>query len=761
MKRIILLIVSTIILQSPVFAYDFYSTSPSGHVLYYRIINNSSVKVTWQNASTVRYTNLSGNVTIPATVYHGGITYNVIGIDNYAFENCFYVTSINIPNTVTSIGINAFHNCESLSTIVWGNSVQYIGNYAFSYCSSLTAINIPNSVTSIGNSSFDHCTAATTINIGNSVTTIGADAFWGCSGAITLTIGNAVTNIGNGAFDGCIGISSVNIPASVSYIGASAFYDCSGISYTSFGGTINNWLNIVFDGTYSNPVYYSRSLYIGDSVVRSVSIPDGVTSIKYNTFCGMDSLLDVSIPNSIISIDHYAFFNCTGLTKIEIPSSVNNIGYRAFYGCLGLDTIICNRNQPPHCVSDNPNHNIDVFGGSPLLATILVPCRATDIYAASPGWNFFTNYHPIYNTITYSVSSSNQAIGTVSYTVVSNCGDSIMATATPNDGFHFVNWSDGSTENPHYYHSNSDHIELIASFDTNIFSVTTSCNPAEGITFGDTVIKQRSVCYVTIQAESNPGYSFLQWSDGSIDSIRVLTVVSDTSLVAFFTDNTQHCQVIAATNNDFMGGVSGGGYYIVGDTVCLTATPFSGYAFLGWSNGVQENPYCFVANQNVSLTAIFIDTVNNIIVTITPNDITMGGTIGSGNYCYGDTVVCIATPFSGYSFRGWSNGRQENPYSFVATESVEIVAVFVESTGIYNCESEERFSIFPNPTRTALFLSVPEGNGGNMVNIIDNTGRTVIRQTLVDGENRIDVRSLPVGIYYVKVGKMASKLIIQ
>lgn len=759
MKRIILIIVSTIIMQSSAFAYDFNSTSPSGHVLYYRIISGSNVYVTWQNSSYPRYSNLSGNVTIPATVYHSGITYNVIGIDNYTFKGCLYLTSINIPNTVTTIGIESFYFCSSLNTITWNNSVQSIGNYAFSNCSALSIINIPNSVTSIGNYSFAHCSAATTINIGNSVTTIGESAFWDCTSATTLTIGNSVTNIGNGAFDGCVGISSVSIPASVNYIGAAAFYDCNSISYTSYEGTINNWLNIVFGGTYSNPVYYSRCLHIGDTVVRSVSIPNGVTSIKYNTFCGMDSLLNVSLPNSIISIDHYAFFNCTGLTKIEIPSSVNSIGYRAFYGCLSLDTIICNRNIPPNCISDSPNHNIDVFGGSPLLATILVPCRAIDIFATSPGWNYYTNYNQINNTVTYSISSSNHTMGTASYSIIGNCGDSIMATAFPCDGFHFVTWSDGSTDNPHYYHSNSNHIELIASFDTNIFSVTTSCNLTEGITFGDTIIKQHSVCYVTIQAESNPGYDFLQWSDGSTDSIRVLTVVSDTSLIAFFTDNTQHCQVVVATNNEYMGGVSGGGYYIVGDTVCLTATPFSGYAFLGWSNGVQDNPYCFIANQNVSLTAIFIDTVNNIIVTIVPNDITMGGTIGSGNYCYGDTVVCIATPFVGYSFRGWSNGRQENPYSFVATENVELMAVFVENAGIENCENEEQIFLFPNPTKTTVTVCSQNKNLTPVI-IMDNAGRVIKKENPSGAYTIIDISDLQSGIYFVNQGYLIQKLVI-
>lgn len=760
MKQIILLIVSMILMQSSVFAYDFYSTSPSGHVLYYRIISGNNVYVTWQNSSTIRYTNLSGNVNIPATVYHGGITYNVIGIDNYAFENCMYLTSINMPSTVTSIGVYAFNFCNSLNSIVWGDSVQSIGDHAFSNCSGLTTINIPNSVTSIGNHSFDHCTAATTISIGNSVTTIGESAFGGCTGATSLTIGNSVTNIGIGAFDGCIGISSINIPASVSYIGASAFYDCNGISYTSYEGTINNWLNIVFDGTYSNPVYYSRSLHIGDSVVRSVSVPAGVTSIKYNTFCGMDSLLNVTLPNSIISIDHYAFFSCTGLTKIEIPSSVNSIGYRAFEGCSNIDTIVCKNNNPPMCLSDSPYHNVSVFNGIPLTTTIIVPCQSENEYGSAVGWNYFVNFESVLNTSQITVSSSNPSMGATQLTFLNDC-DSVAAIATPASGFHFVQWNNGETINPYFFSIGNNPIDLIAYFDTNIFHVITEANPLEGITLGDTIVIQQDIVSVTISAEANIGYRFVQWNDGNTNNPRVVNVVSDTTFRAVFVEDINHCQVSLSANNEYWGGVSGGGNYIEGDSVCCYAQPFDGYVFLGWNNGSQENPLCFRVYSNITLVAIFMDTTHLYSVNLTVNDITMGGTTGSGQYRIGDTAVCSAIPFEGYSFRGWSNGSQENPLTFVVTSNVDLMAIFVENMGIGESESSECFTLYPNPTKKSVTI-IPSATLSTMpVFLLDITGRIVKKETMVDAPITIDVSMLPAGVYYVRVGETTDKLIIR
>ena len=114
---------------------------------------------------------LSGKYTIRKGV-------KVIG--NRAFEKCYSLTSINIPDSVTNIGDSAFMYCKSFTNISIPDGVTNIGNEVFSWCESLTNINIPNSVTYIGNGAFSWCESLTNINIPNSVTYIGNYAFYGC-----------------------------------------------------------------------------------------------------------------------------------------------------------------------------------------------------------------------------------------------------------------------------------------------------------------------------------------------------------------------------------------------------------------------------------------------------------------------------------------------------------------------------------------------------------------------------------------------------
>jgi len=119
------------------------------------------------------------------------------------------LTSIIIPNSVTSIGNGAFFKCSGLTSVTIPNSVTSIGDDAFAYCTGLTSVTIPNSVTTIGDYAFCGCGGLTSITIPNSVTSIGDRAFFGCSGLTSVTIGNSVTTIGEYAFWDCQNLTSV------------------------------------------------------------------------------------------------------------------------------------------------------------------------------------------------------------------------------------------------------------------------------------------------------------------------------------------------------------------------------------------------------------------------------------------------------------------------------------------------------------------------------------------------------------------------
>ena len=225
-------------------------------------------------------TGYNGDIVIPATIEHNGVTYSVTSIGSYAFSDCSGLTSIAIPSSVTSIGDEAFLCCYGLTSIVIPNSVTSIGYSAFFGCSGLTSIVIGNSVRSIEHYAFYNCYGLTSVEIPNSVTSIGGYAFNGCSGLTNITIPNSVTSIGDHAFDGCSGLTSIEIPNSVTSIGSYAFWNCS-------------------------------------------------------------RLTSVEIPNSVTSIGEGAFYNCSGLTSVTIGNSVEYIGDKAFAKCGELTDVYC------------------------------------------------------------------------------------------------------------------------------------------------------------------------------------------------------------------------------------------------------------------------------------------------------------------------------------------------------------------------------------------------------------------------------------
>ena len=167
-------------------------------------------------------------------------TSSVTSIGFCAFSANTALTSIIIPNSVTSIGASAFAGCyQSLATVTIGNSVTSIGASAFFECTGLTSIIIPNSVTSLGASAFDNNSALATVTIGNSITSIGPSAFQACSALTSIIIPNSVTSIGDYAFQACSALTSVTFTptSSVNSIGPIAFAS-SGLSNNGPKGVV-------------------------------------------------------------------------------------------------------------------------------------------------------------------------------------------------------------------------------------------------------------------------------------------------------------------------------------------------------------------------------------------------------------------------------------------------------------------------------------------------------------------------------------------
>ena len=292
---------------------------------------------------------ISGNVTIPSKL--GG--YPVTEIDGRAFYKCTDLTSITIPNNVTSIGDFTFIGCTGLTRVTIPDSVTSIGMEAFEDCIGLTGIEIsdlaswceiifvsnplyyaknlyingelatdiriPDSVTRIGSRTFEGCTCLTSVTIPDSVTSIGYFAFSGCTGLTSVTIPDSVSSIGDSAFRGCTGLTNITIPGSVTSIGEHAFGDCTGLLKLNWNATK------VGDLYYFNPDPDSMDQYrYWDVFSNAGTAGDGI---------------DVVFGDTVEEIPDYLFLSSAKIKTVTIGNSVTSIGNSAFSGCTDLISV--------------------------------------------------------------------------------------------------------------------------------------------------------------------------------------------------------------------------------------------------------------------------------------------------------------------------------------------------------------------------------------------------------------------------------------
>ena len=167
----------------------------------------------------------------------------VTAIEDRAFFDCSFLTSIVIPTNITKIGRYAFFGCTSLKSIIMSSSITEIGVCAFYDCMSLQSIDIPPSIAILDGYAFSGCTSLRSITIPPSVETISGYAFFGCSSLISVFVPPSVKYIGNGAFQGCTSLSSIAIPPSVQSIGYRAFHSCEELERAVPGKkSLTHWL---------------------------------------------------------------------------------------------------------------------------------------------------------------------------------------------------------------------------------------------------------------------------------------------------------------------------------------------------------------------------------------------------------------------------------------------------------------------------------------------------------------------------------------
>ncbi|MBO5809321.1 MAG: leucine-rich repeat domain-containing protein [Bacteroidales bacterium] len=620
-----------------------------------------------------------------------------------------------IPNTVTSIGEYAFYVCNNLTSIEIPNSVTSI-KYAAFCASGLINVEIPSSVTTIENGVFATCPNISSITVedGNPI----YDSRNNCnaiietatnrliSGCQNTIIPNTVTSIGYYAFWGCSKLTSIEIPNSITSIDAWAFGYC------------DNLTNITFEE---------------DSQLESIEHQD--------VFSYCSSLRTIELPSSINFIGSYTFFACSNLeTIICHAENVPETDSKTFDGC------------PSDMIIYVPAQSVDAYkAASPWNEYTILPMGPTNYWTVDE--SAYANNMSLIGLVQIdgvNQNSTSLEIGAfcgeevrgsqlvqyipeldkylVFLTVHGNDNDEIsfrlynceteevMDLRSPEAITFAVNGTLGSIETPY-----------VLNF-SNMVNITASVNPEIAGTVsgaGEYAIND----IVTLTATSNEGYQFINWTEeGTIVSEEAeysFTVMESRELVANFELLTYN--VTASANPAEGGSISGAGVYTHGETATLSATANTGYQFINWTEEgtvvSEESEYSFTVAEARELVANFELLTYNVTANANPSE---GGSIsGSGVYTHGETATLSATANEGYQFINWTEEgtivSEETEYSFTVTESRELVANFncVQSRNLKSGWSW--FSSYIEISGAEGLEMIEEALGGNGLQIKNQT----------------------------------------
>ena len=349
----------------------------------------------------------------PFFKYNGSISSFILGdsvehIPSYLCYEMSSLSSITIPNSVTSIGSSAFFGCSSLTSVVWnaencadfssysvapfydirsqitsftfGDSVLHIPSYLCYRMSNLTSITVPNSVTSIGDNAFRYCSSLT-----SPVYNAHVFAFLPTTYSGAYTINDGITSIAGGAFAESSSLTSITIPCSVMKIGEGAFDKCSSINTIVIKA--NNLEELCKNNVNNQLVpadihLIPRKYIVNNEDITDIVVPKSIESINSYALYGCSSLNSISIPNTVTNIGESAFYDCSRLRTISLGSGISSIGRNAFGNCSRLYEVTCYAQDPP--IADLTSFaNYDAY--------LHVPCDALRYYNVDPVWKNFHN----------------------------------------------------------------------------------------------------------------------------------------------------------------------------------------------------------------------------------------------------------------------------------------------------------------------------------------------------------------------------------
>ena len=501
------------------------------------------------------------------------IPQTVTSIGDNAFEGLYYIvysgTAEGCPWGAQGFADNDFiySDCEKTTItsyignggeVVLPNSITSIGSYAFSGCNGLTSITIPESVTSIGSYAFNGCNNIESLTYNTDAV---GSLFSGYESLKTVNIGDAVTRLEDGAFDGCTNLENVSVGNGIESVGNNVFRGCNFLDYNIYSNgyyignnqnpymilmsarnksitscTVSADCRFICDGAFTDCkklaevvlpeslTYINNGMFEGCSSLKQVAIPESVTAIGDGAFNGCSSLSAIEIPESVTTIGSSAFAGCSGLTALTIPNAVTSVSNNAFDGCTGLESVVigksvaefssgifanCNNLNSVICYAETPIRLED----DPFIFndTIYVPAASVDAYKSARIWK----RKDIMPFCRVKILSANELLGTAEGDTLILGNHAAMLTATAADGYHFVRWSDGNTDNPRALAATKDTV-LTAFFEAHT-SVTDLAVAATCETFGLTEGSHCSICdHVFVKQDTLPALGHTEVVDAAV-----------------------------------------------------------------------------------------------------------------------------------------------------------------------------------------------------------------------------------------------------
>ncbi|MCQ2282831.1 MAG: leucine-rich repeat protein, partial [Bacteroidales bacterium] len=654
---------------------------------------------------------------------------NVVSIGNYAFSGCRKLKSINLPSGLTTLGTYAFNNCSVLDSIVIPTGITSIPANAFKTCSGLKVITFHNGITSIGNSSFQQC-GFVNLELPEGLETIGSASFQGCNKLRNLTIPASLTSVGTTAFGTLSVLESLTCRATVPpTIASSTFSQTSTANVTLYvpcastgayysSTSWNTFTNILPYDTCAN-YFYLTSIGTGTemavsrwahstsdikvpfsgnveylSIPNSIAVPTSssriqiykIREIRNEAFRGYPNLVAINIGDSIRKIGSRAFYQCPNLRNVVIGKNVSEIQTEAFAGC--------DLNYLESKAIDAPTLGTNVFNGVSESLEVHIPCENPNTYYSS--WNYFDNFATTTIPTVFGAAAIENT-GAVYTLEQPSCGNNYaLLLAHPAQGYVFSQWGDGSTTNPRYLNADSVTTDATTAYfilgsvgsggeaPAQYLLSLSSNQPNAGDVIGQGLYSANTS--VTIYARPFGINEFIDWSDGSTENPRTITITGNMTLSANFRFNEPTFNIYASSNNNSLGSVTGSGIYSWGDTATLVATPTSGNIFTGWNDGNQNATRTIVVEASGAYVANFstgeTPTLPTFTLTVLSGNANQGSVAGSGAYHEGDNISISAIPNNGFVFLRWNDNSTQNPRT-ISVSGNETYTAYFEAVPVY------------------------------------------------------------------------------